>query len=65
MAQGAINPDAGRIAVLQHDIRAAVTRNAQLAGDAAAMRDLADRHQQLGELAERGAGLVGRLGGMV
>ena len=57
--------DAGRIASLQHDIRAAATRNAQLAADGAAARDLADRHEQLGELAARGAGLVGRLGGLV
>ena len=59
--EAARTADAGR----QHDIRAAATRNAQLAANAAAARDLADRHQQLGELAARGAGLVGRLGGLV
>lgn len=37
--------DAVRIAGLQHDIRSAATRNAQLAGDAAAYRDLADQHR--------------------
>ena len=36
--------DAARIAGLQHDIRTAATRSAQLAGDAAACRDLADGH---------------------
>lgn len=50
--------DAARIAGLQHDIRAAATRNAQLAGDAAACRDLADRHERLAALAAEGAGLV-------
>lgn len=57
--------DAGRIASLQHDIRAAATRNAQLAGDAAAARDLADRHQRLAALAAEGAGVVGELVGLV
>lgn len=50
--------DAARIAGLQHDIRAAATRNAQLAGDAAACRGLADRHERLAALAAEGAGLV-------
>lgn len=50
--------DAARIAGLQHDIRAAATRNAQLAGDAAACRDLADQHQRLAALAAEGAELV-------
>ena len=57
--------DAARIAGLQHDIRAAATRSAQLAGDAAACRDLADRHQQLAALAGEGAGVVGQLVGLV
>ncbi len=57
--------DAARIAGLQHDIRGAATRNAQLAGDAAACRDLADQHQRLAALAAEGAGLVGELGGLV
>ena len=57
--------DAGRIASLQHDIRAAATRNAQLAGDAAACRDLADRHERLAALAAKGAGVVGELVGLV
>ena len=57
--------DAARIASLQHDIRGAATRNAQLAGDAAACRDLADQHQRLAALAAEGAGLVGGLGGLV
>ena len=52
------NADAVRIAGLQHDLRAAATRNAQLAGDAAACRDLADRHERLAALAAEGAGLV-------
>ena len=50
--------DAVRIAGLQHDIRATATRNAQLAGDAAACRDLADRHQRLASLAAEGLALV-------
>jgi len=57
--------DAARIAGLQHDIRIAATRNAQLAGDAAACRDLADRHQRLAALAGEGAGVVGELVGLV
>lgn len=56
--------DAARIAGLQHDIRAAATRNAQLAGDAAACRDLADQHQRLAALAGEGAGVVGQLVGL-
>ena len=57
--------DAARIAGLQHDIRAAATRHAQLASDAAACRDLADQHQRLAALAGEGAGVVGQLVGMV
>ena len=57
--------DAARIAGLQHGISAAATRNAQLAGDAAACRDLADQHQRLGTLAGDGAGVVGQLVGLV
>ena len=57
--------DAARIAGLQHDISAAATRNAQLAGDAAACRDLADQHQRLAALAGEGAGVVGQLVGLV
>ena len=57
--------DAARIAGLQHDIRAAATRNAQLAGDAAACRDLADQHERLAALAARGAGVAGGLVGLV
>ena len=57
--------DAARIAGLQHDIRAAATRNAQLAGDAAACRDLADQHARLAALAGEGAGVVGQLVGLV
>lgn len=57
--------DAARIAGLQHDIRSAATRNAQLAGDAAACRDLADQHQRLAARAARGAGVVGQLVGLV
>ena len=57
--------DAARIAGLQHDIRNAATRNAQLAGDAAACRDLADQHQRLAALAAEGAAVVGELGGVV
>lgn len=41
------------------------TRNAQLAGDAAACRDLADQHQRLAALAGEGAGVVGQLVGLV
>lgn len=57
--------DAARIAGLQHDIRAAATRNAQLAGDVAACRDLADQHQRLAALAGEGAGVVGQLVALV
>ena len=57
--------DASRIAGLQHDIRSAATRNAQLAGDAAACRDLADRHEKLAALASEGAGLVVEAGRLV
>ena len=57
--------DAARIAGLQLDIRTAATRNAQLAGDAAACRDLADQHQRLATLAAEGAAVVGELGGLV
>ena len=57
--------DAARIAGLQHDIRAAATRNAQLASDAAACRNLADQHQRLATLAGEGAGVVGQLVGLV
>ncbi len=57
--------DAARIAGLQHDIRAAATRNAQLASDAAAYRDLADQHQRVAALAAGGAGVVGKLVGLV
>ncbi|MBS3018680.1 hypothetical protein DJFAAGMI_01412 [Comamonas sp. PE63] len=57
--------DAARIAGLQHDIRTAATRNAQLAGDAAACRDLADQHQRLAALVGEGAGVVGQLVGLV
>lgn len=57
--------DASRIAGLQHDIRAAATRNAQLAADGAATRDLADRHQQLAARVAEGAGVVGELVGLV
>lgn len=57
--------DAARIAGLQHDIRTAATRSAQLAGDAAACRDLADQHQRLAALAGEGAGVVDQLVGLV
>ncbi|ACY34297.1 hypothetical protein CtCNB1_3551 [Comamonas thiooxydans] len=57
--------DAARIAGLQHDIRSAATRNAQLASDAAACRDLADQHQRLAAIAAEGAGVVGQLVGLV
>ena len=57
--------DAGRIAGLQHDIRAAATRHAQLAGDAAACRDLADRHERLAARVAEGAGVVGELVSLV
>ena len=57
--------DAAHIAGLQHDIRASATRNAQLASDVAACRDLADQHQRLAALAAEGAGVVGQLVGLV
>ena len=57
--------DAARIASLQHSVRTAATRNAQLAGDAAACRDLADQHQRLAALAAEGAGVVDQLVGLV
>ncbi|MDR3064271.1 MAG: hypothetical protein LBV05_02010 [Comamonas sp.] len=57
--------DAARIAGLQHDIRGAATRNAQLAGDAAACRGLADQHQRLAAIAAEGAEVVGELGNLV
>lgn len=57
--------DAARIAGLQHDIRSAATRNAQLAGDAAACRSLADQHQRLAAIAGEGAGVVDQLVGLV
>ena len=57
--------DAGRIASLQHDIRAAATRSAQLAANAAAARDLADEHKRLAALTAEGAGVVGELVGLV
>ena len=57
--------DAVRIAGLQRDLRAAATRHAQAAGDAAACRDLADQHQRLAALAGEGAGVVGQLVGLV
>ena len=57
--------DAGRIASLQHEIRAAATRHAQAAADAAAARDLADQHEQLAARAAEGAGVVGELIGLV
>jgi len=57
--------DAARIAGLQHDIRSAATRNAQLAGDAAACRGLADQHQRLADIVAEGAEVVGDLGSLV
>lgn len=57
--------DAVRIAGLQHDIRVAATRNAQLASDAAACRNLADQHHRLSALAGEGAAVVGELGVLV
>ena len=57
--------DAARIASLLHDIGSAATRNAQLAGDAAACRGLADQHQRLAALAAEGAEVVGELGSLV
>ena len=47
-------------ALLEH-----ATRNAQLAANGAAARDLADQHERLAGLAARGAGVVSRLGGLV
>jgi len=57
--------DAARIAGLQHAVSSAATRSAQAASDAAACRDLADRHQQLAALASEGAGLVVEAGHLV
>lgn len=57
--------DAMRIAGLQQQLRSTATAHAQAASDAAACRDLADQHQRLAALAERGAGVVGGLGGLV
>ena len=57
--------DAARIAGLQRDISSAATRSAQLAGDAAACRDLADQHQRLGALAAEGAGLASEADSLV
>ncbi|UUE94301.1 hypothetical protein [Comamonas thiooxydans] len=57
--------DAARIAGVQHDIRAAATRNAQLASDAAAFRDLADQHERLAALAAEGVELVSEADGLV
>jgi hypothetical protein len=50
--------DAGRIERLQHDLRAASTAHAQAASNAAACRNLADRHQHLGTLAAEGAAVA-------
>ena len=57
--------DAVRIAGLQHDLRAAATSHAQAAGDAAACRDLADRHQQLAALTAEGGAVVAGLASLV
>ncbi|MDR0217142.1 MAG: hypothetical protein LBJ15_24470 [Comamonas sp.] len=57
--------DAARIAGLQHDLSVAATRNAQAAGDVAACRNLADRHEKLAALASEGAGLVVEAGRLV
>ncbi|MDH1291762.1 hypothetical protein N5C43_10890 [Comamonas terrigena] len=57
--------DAARIASLQLAISAAATRSAQLAGDAAACRDLADQHQRLAALAGEGGAVVAGLAGLV
>lgn len=59
LAAGRIT-DVARIASLQHSLRATATQHAQAASDAAACRDLADRHQELGALAARSAGVIGR-----
>ena len=63
--EAARTADAGRIAGLQHDIRATATRHAQAAADAAAKRDLADQHQRLAARVAEGAGVVGELVGLV
>ncbi|WP_312587441.1 hypothetical protein [Comamonas terrigena] len=57
--------DAARIASLQLAISAASTRRAQATSDAAACRDLADRHQQLAALAGEGGAVVTGLAGLV
>lgn len=57
--------DVGRIASLQRDIRATATRNAQLAANGAAARDLADQHERLAGLATEGTGVVGELVSLV
>lgn len=57
--------DTARIASLQLAISAAATRSAQAASDAAACRDLANRHQQLAALAGEGGAVVAGLAGMV
>ena len=57
--------DAARIAGLQRAVSAAATRNAQAAGDAAACRDLADRHEKLAALAGEGGAVVAGLAGLV
>ncbi|WP_370678444.1 hypothetical protein [Comamonas sp. GB3 AK4-5] len=57
--------DAVRIAGLQRDLRAAATRHAQAAGDAAASRNLADRHEKLAALVAEGGAVVAGLAGMV
>ena len=57
--------DARRITGLQHSLRSTATQHAQAAGDAAACRNLADRHQEIGELAARSAGVIGRSIGLV
>lgn len=57
--------DTARIASLQRDISAAATRSAQAASDAAACRNLADRHEQLAALAGEGGAVVAGLAGLV
>lgn len=57
--------DAVRIAGLQRNISAAATRHAQAASDAAACRDLADRHERLAALAGEGGAVVAGLAGLV
>lgn len=57
--------DAVRITGLQRDLRAAATRSAQAAGDAAACRGLADRHEKLAALAGEGGAVVAGLAGLV